>query len=157
MTPASLIQSSDCRKIVINNTHEITLRLYQFRSCDKKHYEDILIEPFYPGSKATIYDIFLILAKYSFRESCSGKLLSYRIRYDMPGPNAFPITVKQMVQCLFCGRVYDYTAYLQIHIPGDSDLKKKILDKTLFFQDVLAAGKNSNLSRPASIVTILRD
>lgn len=83
MIPASLIQSSDCRKIVINNTHEITLRLYQFRSCDRKHYEDILIEPFYPGSKATIYDIYLILAKSSFRESCSGKLLSYRIRYDI--------------------------------------------------------------------------
>ena len=57
--------------------------IYQFRSCDRKHYEDILIEPFYPGSKATIYDIYLILAKSSFRESCSGKLLSYRIRYDI--------------------------------------------------------------------------
>lgn len=75
----------------------------------------------------------------------------------MPGPNVFPKSVKQMLQCPFCGRVYNYTAYLEIHIPGDNDLKKKILNKTLFFPDILAAGKNSSLSRPASIVTILRD
>ena len=68
----------------------------------------------------------------------------------MPGPNVFPKSVKQMLQCPFCGRVYNYTAYLEIHIPGDSDLKKKILNKTLFFPRCPRCGKEFKL-KPSCI------
>lgn len=36
-------------------------------------------------------------------------------------------------QCPFCGRMFDYTLYPEIHIPGDTRLKKRVLNKTLFF------------------------
>lgn len=80
--PATLILSSNRKRFVINGCHEITLRLYQFRSCDRKHYEDILTEPFYPGIRATICDIYCMLNRQS---SCTypGNLLSYRIQYDL--------------------------------------------------------------------------
>ena len=44
-----------------------------------------------------------------------------------------PKTLNMPVQCGFCGRIFDYTMYPEINIPGDSKLKKKILNKTLFF------------------------
>lgn len=44
-----------------------------------------------------------------------------------------PKTVNMPTQCPFCKKLFEYTMYPEIHIPGDSKLKKKILNKTLFF------------------------
>lgn len=80
--PTSLIRSSNRKQFIVGGHFEITLRLYQLRSCDRKHYEDILTEPFYPGTKATIYDIYCLLKSQSpFNDP--GNLLSYRIQYDL--------------------------------------------------------------------------
>ena len=42
-------------------------------------------------------------------------------------------SIKKPVLCGFCGKEFDYTVYPMIHIPGDHKLKKKVLNKTLFF------------------------
>lgn len=44
-----------------------------------------------------------------------------------------PKTVNRPAQCPFCGKLFDYTMYPEIIIPGDSKLKKKVINKTLFF------------------------
>ena len=75
----SLILSSDSKRFVINETEKITLRLYQLRSQSRVHYEDILIEPFYPRSCINILDMYLILANYP--KFFKG-ILSYRVCYD---------------------------------------------------------------------------
>ena len=41
--------------------------------------------------------------------------------------------VNRPTQCPFCGNYFDHVTYPEIHIPGDSKLKKKVLNKTLFF------------------------
>lgn len=41
-------------------------------------------------------------------------------------------TVMMETQCPFCGKVFDYPMCTEIIIPGDSKLKKKVLNKTLF-------------------------
>ena len=51
----------------------------------------------------------------------------------MSTQHSFPKTVNMPTQCPFCGKDFDYTLYPEIQIPGDSKLKKKILNKTLFF------------------------
>ena len=45
----------------------------------------------------------------------------------------FPKTKEMQVLCGLCGKLFDYTLYPDIHIPGDEKLKRKILNKTLFF------------------------
>ena len=42
-------------------------------------------------------------------------------------------SITKPVLCGFCGKEFDYTVYPEIHIPGDHKLKKKVLNKTLFF------------------------
>ena len=42
-------------------------------------------------------------------------------------------SITKPVLCGFCGKEFDYTVYPMIHIPGDHKLKKKVLNKTLFF------------------------
>ena len=54
-------------------------------------------------------------------------------------------TVNMPTQCPFCGRMFDYTMYPEIHIPGDSRLKKKVLNKTLFFPKCPHCGKEFKL------------
>lgn len=48
-------------------------------------------------------------------------------------------------QCPFCGRTFEYTMYPEIIIPGDSKLKKKVLNKTLFFPKCPYCGKEFKL------------
>ena len=81
--PASFIRSSNRKRYVVCNQFEINLRLYQIRSFDRKYYQDLLVEPFYPGSKATIWDIYCILSKKTLIKARSGSPLSYRIQYDI--------------------------------------------------------------------------
>ena len=82
--PSSIIHSSDQKRCVIENEFEITLSLYQLRSRDRKHHEDILVDPFYPGRKATLYDIYHVLIQGPSTHSSSlGKPLSYRIQYNI--------------------------------------------------------------------------
>jgi len=59
--PTRIVYSKNTRKFVINGIYVITLRLYQYRSQDRQHSEDILMEPFYPSMKVSIYDIYRIL------------------------------------------------------------------------------------------------
>ena len=51
----------------------------------------------------------------------------------MATSNEVPKSVNMPTQCPFCGKMFDYTLYPEIHIPGDNKLKKKVLNKTLFF------------------------
>ena len=46
---------------------------------------------------------------------------------------SLPKTVDVPTMCPFCGKMFDCTMYPEIHIPGDHKLKKKVLNKTLFF------------------------
>lgn len=59
--PASIIYSTNYRSFVISGAGKIKLKLYQIRSKDRQHYEDILFEPFYPGFSAPIHDIYIML------------------------------------------------------------------------------------------------
>ncbi len=68
----------------------------------------------------------------------------------MPKSNTIPKTVNMPTQCPFCGRMFDYTLYPEINIPGDSRLKKKVLNKTLFFPKCPHCGKEFKL-KPACI------
>ena len=84
--PVSLIRSSNQRLFAVNMKFEIKLNLYQLRSNDRKHYEDILMEPFYPGYKATISDIYGILKNATNPRSDPYKYSgthSYRMCYDI--------------------------------------------------------------------------
>ncbi|MBR1477681.1 MAG: CpXC domain-containing protein [Lachnospiraceae bacterium] len=51
----------------------------------------------------------------------------------MAESNGIPKTVNMTTQCPFCGEVFEYPMYPEIVIPGDHKLKKKILNKSLFF------------------------
>lgn len=59
--------------------------------------------------------------------------------------NSISKTVNMPAQCPFCGRMFDYTLSPEIHIPGDSRLKKKVLDKTLFFPRCPHCGEKTKL------------
>ena len=52
---------------------------------------------------------------------------------DMSEQDIMPKSVDMPTKCPSCGRLFDYTMYPKIHIPGDNKLKKKVLNKTLFF------------------------
>lgn len=54
-------------------------------------------------------------------------------------------TVNMPTQCPFCGRVFDYPVYAEIHIPGDNRLKKKVLNKSLFFPKCPHCGEEFKL------------
>lgn len=45
----------------------------------------------------------------------------------------FPKRLTMPVMCPACSRMFDYTVYPEITIPGDSKLKKMVLNKTMFF------------------------
>ncbi len=67
-TTVTFIRSSNKRVFTMDAYNEITLRIYQIRSTDRKHYEDILVEPFYPSFKASlnvIYEILLVCSSKS--------------------------------------------------------------------------------------------
>ena len=51
----------------------------------------------------------------------------------MSAKNPYPKAINKPTQCPFCKKIFDYTMYPEIRIPGDSKLKKKVLNKTLFF------------------------
>lgn len=55
----------------------------------------------------------------------------FRLIKNLKGIIMEPMT--NLVVCGFCGKEFEYTLYPEIHIPGDHKLKKKVLDKTLFF------------------------
>ena len=78
-----IVLSSNTRSFVINNEFEITLQLYQVRSKDKKHHEDILVEPFYPRTKVLLPDLYNIIKAPKKRSSGIQGPLTYRIRYDI--------------------------------------------------------------------------
>ena len=59
--PASIIHSTHRRSFVLSGAGKIDLTLSQIRSKDRRHYEDILLEPFYPGFCAPLHDIYVIL------------------------------------------------------------------------------------------------
>jgi len=63
----------------------------------------------------------------------------------MPKSNTLPKSVNMPTQCPFCGKMFDYTMYPEIHIPGDYKLKKKILNKTLFFPKCPHCGEEVKL------------
>lgn len=63
---------------VLDEDSGIFLNLFQFRSADRKHYEDILEEPFYPGIKLTLPGLYNALIGKSFLSSSK----YYRIQYD---------------------------------------------------------------------------
>ena len=63
----------------------------------------------------------------------------------MPKTSSSPKGMIMDTQCPFCGRKFDYTLYPEIHIPGDSRLKKKVLNKTLFFPKCPHCGKECKL------------
>ncbi|MBE5999027.1 MAG: hypothetical protein E7239_12275 [Sarcina sp.] len=54
-------------------------------------------------------------------------------------------TVNMSTECPFCGRMFTYTLYPEIHIPGDNRLKKKVLNKTLFFPKCPHCGEEIKL------------
>lgn len=51
----------------------------------------------------------------------------------MATSNGIPKTVNMPTQCPFCGEIFEYIMYPEIVIPGDHRLKKKVINKTLFF------------------------
>lgn len=57
----------------------------------------------------------------------------------------FSNSVNMPTECPFCGKTFDYTLYPEIHIPGDSKLKKKVLNKTLFFPNCPYCGNEFKL------------
>ena len=59
--------------------------------------------------------------------------------------NTYQKTVNMPAQCPFCGKMFDYTMYPEILIPGDSKLKKKVLNKSLFFPKCPHCGKEFKL------------
>lgn len=48
-------------------------------------------------------------------------------------PMKFANSMNFSAHCPFCGKVFDYALYPEIHIPGDRKLKKLVLNKTLYF------------------------
>ena len=63
----------------------------------------------------------------------------------MATSNKVPKTVNMSIQCPFCGEVFEHTIKLGIHIPGDYKLKKKVLNKSLFFPDCPYCGEKIKL------------
>ena len=59
--PWTMIQSSNTRQFVIENSYSVKLFIYQIRYKKKSQYEDILMEPFYPSYKASLTDIYGII------------------------------------------------------------------------------------------------
>ena len=51
----------------------------------------------------------------------------------MPKSTDFQKPVTKAVECPFCGKTFDYSLYPEIVIPRDRKLKKKVLNKSLFF------------------------
>lgn len=51
----------------------------------------------------------------------------------MATSNGVAKPVNMATQCPFCGEMFEYAVYPEIVIPGDHKLKKKVLNKTLFF------------------------
>ncbi len=51
----------------------------------------------------------------------------------MAKSHTLPKNMDMPTQCPFCGHLFDYTMYPEIHIPGDHKVKKMVLNKTLFF------------------------
>lgn len=45
----------------------------------------------------------------------------------------FQKPVTKAVDCPFCGKTFDYSLYPEIVVPRDRKLKKKVLNKSLFF------------------------
>ena len=59
--PASLILSFNQKNIILNKDMSASLRMYQLRTRDASKSESILVEPFYPSFKSSLFDIFGIL------------------------------------------------------------------------------------------------
>ena len=86
-TTASIIHSSNRRKFALTTQYEIGLSLYQIRSIDRLHYEDILMEPLYPRYRTTLYDIYGVLYEDSYKDNSipyrSSMTHTYRMQYDL--------------------------------------------------------------------------
>ena len=53
----------------------------------------------------------------------------------------FPKIVVKPAQCPSCGKYFDYALYPEIRIPGDNKLKKKVLNRDLFFPKCPSCGE----------------
>ena len=60
-TKLSISRSSNKRTVIIDKNRKVKLQLYRIRAMDSPHYEDILMEPFYPGTHASLVDVYGIL------------------------------------------------------------------------------------------------
>ena len=82
---ASIIQSSNQRRFILGEDYEVHLQLYQIRSKDRRHYEDILVEPLYPSYMVSLYEVYrILLEKTECRPTYSrASLLSSRNRHDI--------------------------------------------------------------------------
>lgn len=54
-------------------------------------------------------------------------------------------SIVKPTMCPACGKLFDYNMYPMIHIPGDNKLRKKILNKTLFFPKCPFCGEEFKL------------
>ena len=77
----------------------------------------------------------------------------------MPKSNTLPKSVNMSTQCPFCGRIFDYTMYPEIHIPGDNKLKKKILNSLSLSRLRVRRKAGILLSRirPESLIILLKE
>lgn len=63
----------------------------------------------------------------------------------MATPNKFPKTMTKPAVCPRCGMEFDYTLYPEIHIPGDNKLRKRILNRDLYFPTCPHCGEQFKL------------
>ena len=67
--PSSVVLSSDRKNIIVNKNVSFYLRLYQLRAKDQSKAEDILSEPFFPGFRSSLLDIYGILKGHPYSAS----------------------------------------------------------------------------------------